>query len=355
MPRPARPFDSSRVPNDEADLKTLPNRRRNRKNRGMVFIGFHASHEQILPSDLLTVVQRAEAAGFDGAMCSDHLAPWNPRQGESGFAFSWLGAALARTDFSIGMVNAPGQRYHPVIVAQAFATLEEMFPGRFWAALGSGEAMNEHVTGDPWPPKEVRNARLAECVDVIRRLLAGEEVTHEGLVRVHRARLWSRPAQPPPLFATAVSAETAGWAATWAEGLATVNQAPQALERAVDAYRSAGGEGPCALQVHVSFADTDAAAYAIAKDQWRNGLVSPPLAWDLEQPEDFDAAVGEVDEVKLRQAVLVDHDPVALAERIADLARIGFDRVYVHHVGRDQEEFLDAAASVILPRLKESR
>jgi coenzyme F420-dependent glucose-6-phosphate dehydrogenase len=321
----------------------------------MVFVGFHASHEQILPSSLLTAVERAEAAGFDGAMCSDHLAPWNPRQGESGFAFSWLGAALARTRFSIGMVNAPGERYHPVIVAQAFATLEEMFPGRFWAALGSGEAMNEHVTGDPWPSKDVRTQRLGESVDVIRRLLAGEEVTHEGLVTVHRARIWSRPAEPPPLLATAVSAETAGWAASWADGLATVVQAPDALERVVDAYRSNGGAGPCVLQVHVSIAETDAAAYAIAKDQWRNGLVSPPLAWDLEQPEDFDTAVGEVDESKLRQAVLVDTDPTSLGERISALVRIGFDRVYVHHVGRDQSYFLDAAEAGILPRLKESR
>lgn len=321
----------------------------------MVFVGFHASHEQIPPSALLAIVQRAEEAGFDGAMCSDHLAPWNPRQGESGFAFSWLGAALARTAFSIGMVNAPGQRYHPVIVAQALATLEEMFPGRFWAALGSGEAMNEHVTGDPWPPKHDRNARLAESVGVIRRLFAGEEVSHDGLVTVHRARLWTRPATPPPLLATAVSAETAGWAAGWAEGLATVAQAPEALGRVVDAYRSQGGRGPCVLQVHVSLADTDAAAYAIAKDQWRNGLVTPPLAWDLEQPEDFDAAVGEVDEAKLRDAVLVESDPVALAERITALAGLGFDRVYLHHVGREQDGFLDAAARGILPRLKEAR
>ena len=104
----------------------------------MVFIGFHASHEQIAPSALLDAVIAAERAGFDGAMCSDHLAPWIPAQGQSGFALSWIAAALARTRFSIGMVNAPGQRYHPVMIAQAFATLEEMFPGRFWAALGSG-------------------------------------------------------------------------------------------------------------------------------------------------------------------------------------------------------------------------
>ena len=324
----------------------------------MVFAGFHASHEQLPPSGLLAAVQRAEAAGFDGAMCSDHLAPWSPRQGESGFALSWLGAALARTrpGFSIGVVNAPGQRYHPVIVAQAFATLAEMFPGRFWAALGSGEAMNEHVTGDPWPPKPERDDRLAESVGVIRRLLAGEEVTHAGRVRVHRARVWSRPADPPPLLAAAASPETAARVASWAGGLATVAQSPDALARVVGAYRDGGGRGPCVLQVHVSLAETDAAALAIAKDQWRNGLVAPPLAWDLEQPEDFDAAVGDdVDEAQLRRAVLVDSDAAALAERVAELVRIGFDRVYLHHVGREQGGFLDAAERDILPRLKEAR
>ena len=125
----------------------------------MVFIGYHASHEQVPPSSLLTAVVRAEEIGFDGAMCSDHLAPWGIAQGESGYAWTWLGAALASTSFSLGVVTAPGQRYHPVISAQAIATIEEMFPGRFWAAMGSGEAVNEHVTGDDWPPKQQRNAR----------------------------------------------------------------------------------------------------------------------------------------------------------------------------------------------------
>ncbi|MBT2486023.1 MULTISPECIES: TIGR03885 family FMN-dependent LLM class oxidoreductase [unclassified Microbacterium] len=319
----------------------------------MAFIGFHASHEQIPPSALLKAVIGAERAGFDGAMSSDHLAPWTPSQGESGFALSWIAAALARTEFPIGMVNAPGQRYHPVLIAQAFATLEEMFPGRFWAAMGSGEAVNEHITGDPWPPKAQRNERLRESVDVIRRLMAGEEVDHDGLVRVHRARVWSRPAQPPPLFATAVSAETAGWAASWADGLATVAQEPKALRSVVDAYRSAGGDGPCILQVHLSWADTDAAAFAIARDQWRNGLLAPPVTWDLEQPEDFENAVKGKDESELRSAVLIDHDASSLAERIAELVQIGFDRVYLHHVGTEQSEFLDVAASDLIPALKE--
>lgn len=322
----------------------------------MVFVGFHCSHEQRPPRALLAAAQAAERAGFDGAMCSDHFAPWNARQGESGFALSWIGAALATTSYPIGMVNAPGQRYHPAIVAQAFATISEMFPGRFWAALGSGENMNEHITGDPWPDKEVRNARLRESVDVIRRLFDGEEVTHHGLVEVHRARLWTRPAEPPPLFAAAVSPETAAWAASWADGLATVAQPPEALERVVDAYRSRGGRGPCILQVHVSYADTDAEAYAMARHEWINGVVAPPLAWDLQQPHEFDAAASELDEdtleQKLREAVLVDADPSALGERIADLVGIGFDRVYLHHVGEQQDGFLDVAQSALIPRLR---
>ena len=141
----------------------------------MTVIGFHASHEQLSPSALLRAVQRAEEAGFGAAMCSDHLAPWSERQGHSGHSWAWLGAALQATSFDLGLVTAPVQRNHPVIAAQALATLAEMFPGRFWAALGSGEALNEHVTGDRWPDKSTRDQRLLEAVDVIQSVLRGEE------------------------------------------------------------------------------------------------------------------------------------------------------------------------------------
>src|SRR3954471_13259911 len=195
----------------------------------MTVIGFHNSHEQVHPADLLRAVRHAEEVGFTAAMCSDHLEPWSERQGQSGFAWSWLGAALATTSLPFGAVNAPGQRYHPAIVAQAVATLAAMFPGRFWVALGSGENSNEHITGDRWPRKEVRDARLRECVDVIRALLAGEEVTHDGLVTVDRAKLWTLPDEPPALIAPAVTPPTARAGAAWADGLVTVNQAPDRL------------------------------------------------------------------------------------------------------------------------------
>src|ERR671917_677279 len=129
----------------------------------MTLYGFHASHEQIDPGGLLAAAVRAERAGFDAAMSSDHFSPWSERQGESGFAWSWLGAALQATRLPFGVVTAPGQRYHPAIVAQAIATLGDMFPGRLTVALGTGEASNEHITGAPWPPKADRNARLLEC------------------------------------------------------------------------------------------------------------------------------------------------------------------------------------------------
>ncbi|GEP48825.1 TIGR03885 family FMN-dependent LLM class oxidoreductase [Microbacterium saccharophilum] len=319
----------------------------------MVLIGFHASHEQLPPGALLDAVVRAEQAGFDGAMCSDHLAPWGVRQGESGYAWSWLGAALASTSFSLGVVTAPGQRYHPVITAQAIATLEEMFPGRFWAALGSGEAMNEHVTGDAWPPKSRRNERLAQSVEVIRALLAGEEVTRSGEIEVHRARVWSRPSAPPPLLGAAVTAETAAWVAGWANGLATVAQPPDVLAGVIQAYRDADGPGPRVLQVHIALEDTDDAALAVTRDQWRHSVIRRSL-WDIEQPEDFDALAGDPTDEELRNGALVGSDGVQIAERIAALVRLGFDRVYIHSIGPDQAAFLERAERELLPALRRS-
>ncbi len=143
----------------------------------MTLFGFHCSQEQIAPSQLLADVKHAEQAGFDAAMSSDHFMPWSENQGHSGFTLSWLGAALAQTTFPIGSVCAPGQRYHPALIAQATATLGEMFPERYWVALGAGQNMNEHVTADKWLPLEQRRDRLEEAVDIIRRLHQGEWIS----------------------------------------------------------------------------------------------------------------------------------------------------------------------------------
>ena len=319
---------------------------------GMPRIGLHASHEQIPPSRLLTAVQAAEAAGFDAAMCSDHFSPWSERQGESGFAWSWLGAALQATSLTLGCVNAPGQRYHPAIIAQAAATLAEMYPGRFWVALGTGEASNEHITGAPWPDKATRNARLRECVDVMRALFAGEVVDHDGLVTVDRARLWTLPPEPPKLIAAAVSAETAGWAGGWADGLVTIYQPREQLERLLAAFRERGGEGkPTAVQVHLSWAESEDEALRIAYDQWRTNVFPPPLCWDLATVEAFDLAAAHVRPEDLRGPVLVSSDLARHVAWIEELVALGFDAVYLHHVGQEQRRFVDAFGRHVLPAL----
>jgi G6PDH family F420-dependent oxidoreductase len=284
-------------------------------------------------------------------MCSDHLAPWSLDQAESGYAWSWLGAALASTSFSFGVVTAPGQRYHPVITAQAIATLEEMFPGRFWAALGSGEAVNEHVTGDVWPEKSVRNDRLLASSEVIRELLAGREVTRTGEIEVHRARVWSRPETPPPLFGAAVTAETAAWVAGWADGLATVAQPRDVLSKVVAAYNDAGGRGPRVLQVHVSLQDSEEDALDVVRREWRHSAITQSL-WDIEQPEDFDALAGDPTDDELRNGALVGDDATEIARRIADLVGLGFDRVYIHGITTDQPDFLRRAERDLLPALR---
>jgi len=285
-------------------------------------------------------------------MCSDHLAPWGVRQGESGYAWSWLGAALASTSFSLGVVTAPGQRYHPAIAAQAIATLESMFPGRFWAALGSGEAVNEHVTGEPYPPKDERDSRLRETVTVIRRLLAGEEVSTDGLIRVDRARIWSLPPVPPPLIGAAVSTETARECAEWADGLITVDQPRDALRAVIDAYRDAGGHGPTAVQVHLSWAPTDEEALAIAHDQWRTGVLPGPAIWEIDRPEAFDAATAEATPDDVARTVQVSSDPARHLERLSELVDVGFDRIFLHHVGTEQDAFIDAFGEHVVPALK---
>jgi probable non-F420 flavinoid oxidoreductase len=321
----------------------------------MTTIGFHCSHEQIPPGRLLRDVQHAEQVGFTAAMSSDHLSPWSYRQGESGFAWSFLGAALATTSLPFGVVTAPGQRYHPAITAQAIATLGSMFPGRFWAALGSGEASNERVTGDPWPRKDVRDARLVECVDVIRRLLGGEEVSHDGLVTVNRARLLSLPDAVPPLVGPAVTPETAARHAAWADGLVTVNQPLDDLRKVLDAYRDAGGRGPAALQVHLSWAPTEDEALAIAHDQWRSNVHGPPVSWDTETVEAFDTMAQTVTPEQVAGVVNVSCDPARHLALIQEYVEQGWDRIYLHHVGKEQEAFLDTFGDRVLPQLDVTR
>jgi probable non-F420 flavinoid oxidoreductase len=309
----------------------------------VTLIGYHASHEQFGPADLLGYVQLAEAAGFAAAKSSDHWQPWTDRQGEAGFAWSWLGAALQATRLPFGSITAPGYRYHPAIIAQAAATLGLMFEDRFWLALGSGEAINEAMTGLPWPEKARRNAVLLECFEVIKALFAGETVTHRGSVTVVEARLYSRPARPVPLYAAALSAATARFAGGWAEGLLTTGgHHPDAVRRVIDAFREGGGEGkPVVLQCALSWAGSEAEAVRQAIGQWGHCIIGGDVVADLRRPADFDEVTRRADEADLRRVLPIAASLAFHEDWIGRLLELGVAELHLHQVGRNQQAFIE--------------
>ncbi|RUO93129.1 LLM class flavin-dependent oxidoreductase [Corallococcus sp. AB018] len=318
----------------------------------MPLIGFHASHEQFPPSELLRLCQKAEGAGFQAALNSDHFHPWTEAQGQSGFAWAFMGAALATTGLSFGSVTAPGQRYHPAIVAQALATLNEMYPGRAWMALGSGQYLNEAITGTGWPAKDLRNARLKECVDIMRALFRGETVTHRGLVTVEEAKLYTRPKDMPLLVGAAVTPKTAGWVAGWAEGLITTARPPEELRKVVDAFRDGGGEGkPLFLKVQLSYAKDDELAREGAYNQWASNIFTNSVLTDLRTPAQFQEAANVVQPHDLDGPLRVSSSLQQHMDWLGEDLRLGFDRLYLHNVNREQDGFIEAFGEKVIPAL----
>jgi probable non-F420 flavinoid oxidoreductase len=316
----------------------------------MATFGFHASHELFTPSELLRQVKLAEAAGFQAAMCSDHFHPWTERQGHSGFAWSWLGAAMEATELSFGTVCAPGQRYHPAVIAQAAATLAQMYPDRFWLAVGSGEALNEKITGGDWPKKSERNSRLMDAVAVLRALWRGETVNHLRSFRVQDAKLYTRPNQPPLIIGAALTPETARWMGPWTDGLITAGSSREALRSIADAYREGGGDGkPLMLQAAICHGSTDAEALAVAHDLWRHAALDAELIADLPTPVAFDAATRHVRPQELASRLRISSDIAKLFDEIVMDTGIGFDRVYIHYIGRQVTEFIEKFGKLIRP------
>ena len=315
----------------------------------MTLIGYHASHEQFSPSQLRDLVVLAEAAGFKGAKSSDHFHPWSERQGHSGFAWSWLGAAMQATTLPFGIISAPGYRYHPAILAQAAATCGEMFPDRLWLALGSGEAINESITGEAWPEKAERNARLAECAEVIRALFAGETVTHRGRVTVVEAKLYSRPAKSVPLIGAAVTEATAAFVGTWADGLlTTAGGDTDTTRKVIAAFKEVAGDGkPVYLQHALSWADTEDESMHQALDQWGPVSIGGEINWDLRRPSDFDLLAKTVRAEDISQCLKVSADIDRHIGWIAELAELGADHIYLHCVGRNQVSFIEKFGSEI--------
>jgi probable non-F420 flavinoid oxidoreductase len=319
----------------------------------MTLFGYHASHEQYPPSEMLGHVRAADAAGFEGVMCADHFHPWLEENGHSGFAWSWLGAALQATSMPFGVVNAPGDRYHPAIIAQAAATLAEMFPGRFWMAAGSGEALNEHITGNRWPPKPERNARLEECVEIMRALWRGETVTHYGRITVEDACLYSRPKKPPRLVGAAISEPTAEWVGGWADGLVTTGRPRERMQRMIDAFHRGGGEGkPIIVQHGLSWAPSEADARRNAHEQWRFSALGGDVLWTLRMPSEFASASQLVTEKDMVNTIRISSDMERHAEWIREYVQAGVNEVYCFNVGKNQREFIEVFAERALPSLR---
>jgi len=323
-------------------------------------IGYAASFEQFHPTDLLRYCQQAERAGFGAVMASDHFHPWVPSQGQSAFVWSWMGALGATTGLRFGTgVTPPGYRYHPAVIAQAAATLEAMFPGRFYLGLGAGEALNEHIVGDYWPEAPVRLERLMEAIEIIQSLFTGKTVKHRGAhFNVESARLYTLPEAPPPIYVATSGPIMAGRTGRFTDGLITVGAADDKLRGLVDRFEKGAREAgkdpapmPRLIQVKVSYAASVEAATEAAVKEWPNGGMAFPKA-DVRNPEDFEAMAKLVRAEHYKNRVLLSPD---LAEHTAHLQHfidLGFADVYVHNVGRNQEAFIRAYGEEVVPKLK---
>jgi probable non-F420 flavinoid oxidoreductase len=321
-------------------------------------ISYHVSHEQFSPGELLELVRRAEDAGFDAAFSSDHLHPWASAQGHSGFTWAWLGSALQATKrLRFAGITVPGGwRYHPVIVAQALATLGQMHPGRLpWFALGSGEGINERTVGTGWPEKEERNRRLDEAASIVRRLLAGERVSTQGHIRCENAQVWSRPEKPIRLVGAAMSERTAERIGNWADGLLTTAADVRDLKAILAAFRRSGGARPAHLKVDVSWAPSEDAALEQAWEQWRFLHAGRKAAEELATPEAFERAAKNVSRQDMRKTVLISADLDQHVEWLRERMALGFETLDLHNVGRNQREFIDAFSRHVVPALRSSR
>jgi G6PDH family F420-dependent oxidoreductase len=324
-------------------------------------VGYAASFEQFHPTDLLAYSQQAEQAGFTAVMASDHFHPWTPSQGQSGFVWTWLGALGAATSipkFGTG-VTPPGYRYHPAVLAQAAATVEAMFPGRFFLGLGAGEALNEHIVGEYWPEAPVRLERLMESIEIIQRLFEGKVVKHQGKhFNVESAKLYTLPEKAPPIYVATSGPIMAKRTGKHTDGIITVGAADEKLKMLMDRYEKGAQEAgkdpasmPKMLQVKVSYAATDEAALDAAVRDWPNGGMNFPKA-DIRNPEDFEAMAKLVRPENFRNRVFTSSDLSKHVEYIQHFIDLGFGEIYVHNVNRDQEPFIETYGREVIPNLR---
>lgn len=323
-------------------------------------IGYAAMFEQFHPKDLLTWSKQAEEAGFTSIMTSDHFQPWTPSQGQSAFVWSWMGALGAQTDLRFGTgVTPPGYRYHPAIIAQAAATLEAMFPGRFWLGLGAGEALNEHIIGEYWPEPPTRLNRLMESIEVIQKLFTGKKVKYSGdYIKLESTKLWTMPDKAPPIYVATSGPLMSERTGRLVDGIITVGAAEEKIHNLMGRFEKGArdaGKDPKSMarivQLHVSWAESDQAAIDQAVTEWPNGGMNFPKA-DIRNPEDFEAMAKIVRPENFKGRVLMSADLDVHRQHIQQYIDLGFNEVYVHNVGRNQEEFIREYGRQVIPKLQ---
>jgi G6PDH family F420-dependent oxidoreductase len=317
----------------------------------MTEFGYALSSEEHPPNDLVRNARLAEGAGFTFALVSDHFHPWVDEQGHSPFVWSVIGGIAHATErLRIGTgVTCPTIRIHPAIVAQAAATSAAMLPGRFFLGLGTGENLNEHVLGDKWPVPDERLEMLEEAIEVIRLLWEGGYQTFRGdFYEVEQARLYTLPEEPPPIVVAAAKPLAADVAGRSGDGL--VSTAPDAS--IVEGYRDAGGDGPCYAQITVCWAASEEEAKETAHRVWPNAALEGDLGQELALPLHFEQAVANVSPDDVAEMVVCGPDVERYAEQVREYVDAGFDHIYFHQVGRDQEGFFRFWQQELGPRLR---
>ena len=326
-------------------------------------VGYAAMLEQFHPTEVVALSAHAEAHGFSGVMAADHFQPWVPAQGQAAFVWNVLSALGERTTGDIGPgVTAPTFRWHPAMVAQASATLAAMYPGRHWLGLGSGEALNEHIIANYWPEAPERINRMFEAIEIIKKLfaasIAGKDVKHAGpFYKLESTRLWTMPEVAPEILVATAGPVTAKRAGRLADGLITVGAPLEKISGLFGKFdegaREAGKDPatlPKVLQLHMSWAETDELALAYAMHEWPNGGMKFPKA-DIRSPFDFEQMAKLVRPEDFEGRMVISADPDVHRAEIQKYVDLGFDRIYLHNVGRNQREWIETFGADVLPKL----
>lgn len=315
----------------------------------MIEVGYHLSSEEHRPEALVRNASEAEEAGFKFLSVSDHFHPWVDRQGQSPFVWGVIGGISQATE-SLPLftaVTCPMIRTHPAIIAQAAATSACLMPGRFMLGVGTGENLNEHILGDPWPPIDVRLEMLEEAIDVIRLLWSGEEESHRGrFYTVDHARIYSTPEAPPPILVAAKGSKATALAGSKGDGL--VGTSPDSDQ--MKEFEEAGGSGkPRYGMFHVCWGEDEASARKTALEWWPNSSIKGELGVELPLPRHFEQAAEMIDEDDVAKDVICGPDPGPYLKSIKEFEEAGYDHVFIHQVGPDQQGFIDFCRKEILP------